>query len=93
MSQGQGLNKESGLALLTRLAGSATPSFKDGDPETRETLEGRRQGSSLARLVGRARTCGACHPQVESGTAGAGAGENPIQLPLCPVLGAFPAPG
>lgn len=35
-SQGQGLNKESGLALFTRLAGSATPSFKDPDPETRE---------------------------------------------------------
>ena len=41
-------------------------------------VDGLRRDSSLARLVGGARTCGACHPQGECGTAGEGTRPAPI---------------
>lgn len=54
-------------------------------------VEGPRRDSSPARLVGGARTCGACHPQGECGTAGEGTRAAPIYPVTFPSI--TPRPG
>jgi hypothetical protein len=51
-------------------------------PRPHSHVEGRRP-DSLAGLVGGSRTCGACHPPGESGTAGTGAPDAPTWSPSC----------